>query len=92
MNCTWENCSREATHPQIIKKTGKKWADLCAKHDKMLKEVDGKPGMADEVARYWVKAQGGLMSAGLNVLGEIIEKANKKLDERLGGHDDNKDT
>lgn len=67
MTCTWVDCSKEATVPQIAK-DGDQWANLCVEHDaeidKALVSMDVKV-----VLRNWLRAQGGAKAAAARMTG-----------------------
>lgn len=56
--CTWKNCNRPASHPQI-ESTGEQWANLCDEH---TAELDASVDSLDpgDMLRTWILAAGGV--------------------------------
>jgi len=67
MVCTWKDCDKPATHPQIGSK-GIEWANLCEEHNDIIKKAfddmnkKGSPEDIKLMLSYYVKAQGGAES------------------------------
>lgn len=83
VNCTWLDCSREATQPQLDK-NGEQWANLCQEcHDYLehgFVSLDPK-----RILSNWVKAQGGAKKAA-EVMKPEIEAGVKLLIALKSGH------
>ena len=57
MTCTWKDCGKEATTPQISK-DGSQWANLCDEHEKIVSE--GYASLNPKlILKNWVLAHGG---------------------------------
>lgn len=54
--CTWKECSKSATHPQIG--DAGQWANLCPTHNRELEEAFER-GSPPVIMRAYVKAKGG---------------------------------
>lgn len=61
MNCTWKDCTKEATRPQLGR-DGKTWASLCDEHDQKVKDAIASDS-APKIIGAWINAQGGAKKA-----------------------------
>lgn len=68
MNCTWKDCDKPATQPQVAS-DGEIWANLCDEHHEKLEEslssLEPK-----KLLSAWVKAQGGANKAAKRMTGD----------------------
>jgi len=65
--CTWKECLKLAEHKQLAK-DGTPWANLCVSHELILNEaLAGRD--VKKIMSYWIKAQGGAVSAAKRTLG-----------------------
>lgn len=70
MTCTWIDCKKEATVPQISK-DGQEWSTLCEDHakeidkscDEFLHDPNGLKSNIKKMLSSWIKAQGGAKKA-----------------------------
>lgn len=74
MNCTWVECTKDASHPQIGQ-DGKQWCNLCDEHHQMLQNAYASTD-PKKILSYWVKAQGGARKVTDKMQPEIQQVAN----------------
>ncbi len=68
MKCTWVDCLKDASVPQIAK-DGEVWADLCVEHDqRLIAAIDS--GDPKQLLGLWVKAGGGHKKMAARMVGE----------------------
>lgn len=68
MKCTWKDCNKEGSIPQLDT-SKKQWAFLCQEHhDEIESSISSKPFNPKRLLSVWIKAQGGAKAVSERLL------------------------